>query len=520
MKPAQFIELTAYEGHIPSELSADYILPDTYPDVKKILRVCAKPVLIGRYISGKRLEFSGAVDYKVLFSADTENGESIHAVHFAGEWSGSLPDIESIDTASVCVIPTVSACTVRLANPRKLTIKSTVSTYARISVPCPVAPSIEGTHTAAEEASLERLGHTVTARRERTFLADVLRISENLEPDASQPAIDEIISCGAQIYLGEAKINANDLTVALKGAANVNCIYKPQGEAGVYRSFSRRLPIAYIVDASEYTDVFAACRAETLCARALATTVEINAEVGENSYGERRMLELDVSADVNVSIVGGEDVPVVLDAYSLTRETECITREYTARAPGKMLCASFSVGESLGRSELAIPENAKVIDTEIEIVSPGISVERGRLLLTASAVTSSIIEADGSFSGISATIPIKCELSAGEVSEPLYFAADLTASDVRVRLDNERIYFDFEVSLCAEICERSRNVAVSAVRFTGECKRTPVGATLTLCYPTESDTLWQIAKRYKTTVAAIEAANADVSGVLLIPSAI
>ena len=67
---SQRIPVPFYDGTVTNELSADYILPDTYPDVKQILRVRARPVMIGRFISGKRLEFNGAVDYIVIFSAE------------------------------------------------------------------------------------------------------------------------------------------------------------------------------------------------------------------------------------------------------------------------------------------------------------------------------------------------------------------------------------------------------------------------------------------------------------------
>ena len=520
MKPSDQISITSYSGSVNTEIASDYILPDTYPDVKKVLRVESKPIIIGRYISGRKLELTGAVDYAVIFSADGESGESLHCVHFAGEWESAVSDISSLEGVNITVVPRVSACTQRLANPRKLSLKSTVTSDIKVTAPLPCAPACEGAQSAAEQMQLEKLTKTVESRRECTFLADPLRISENLEPDAAQPAIDEIISCSSSICFHEAKINRDgDFTVSLKGEALIDCIYKSQGEAGVYKSFSRKCPVAYIVGAAEYENQFANCRPESLLASADATTVEISASVGENSYGERRVVELDMSADVTVCIVGSEDAELVLDAYSLIRDCECVKQEFDCESTGKVLFANFSVGESANRAELNIPEASAIIDTAADVSINDMSIERGRAVFTGAAAISCIYENGGEYMSSDVNIPIKCEINVGDIAEPLSYTCFPRAYDMRARLDPERIFFDFEVSLCMQICERRHHSSISAIRLLGEAREVKPSSCMTLCYPGEKDTLWNIAKRYNTTVSALEAANNTASRVLMIPQA-
>lgn len=520
MKSNELIDYTAYNGRVSSELSSDFILPDTYPDVKRVLRVDAKPVLIGRYVSGRRLEFTGAVDYTVIFCADGEAGETLHCVHFAQDFDGGIGDIEALDGSNITLKPRMAACSQRLANPRKLTLKSTVGTDVKVSSALPTTPACEGASSKAEEMGLERLTKTIPTRRERTFLAAPLRISEDLEPDAAQPAIDEIISCSADLCFHEAKMNRDgDFTVSLKGEALINTIYKSQGEAGVYKSFSRKCPVAYIVGAAEYENHFKNCRPETLCARADATTVEIGAAVGENSYGERRVAQVDLTADVIVSIMGAEEIPIVLDAYSPLRTSECSLRETECEETCKVLFANFSVGEAVSREGLSIPENATVLDTAANATAANISVERGRGQLTGSADISCIFESDGEYGSVNVSVPVKCELNVGDMSEPIAYVCDMSVSDMRVRFDSERMYFDFEVSLCAEIGEKKRRSFVSEIRLSGEPKKACPDSEIMLCYPAPDETLWSVAKRYGTTVSALEAANSAGSRVLLIPRA-
>ncbi len=521
-KTPRFIQLPTFDGTVPSELSADYILPDTYPDVKKILRVRARPVLIGRYISGRKLEFSGAVDYIVLFSADGENGESLHCVHFAGDFESSLGELENLDSADICLTPSIGTLNVRLSNPRKLAIRCTISTDVKICSMLPCTAKCEGARTIEEELALERLSETVTAKRQRTFTAEPLRISENLEPDSTLPPIDEIVTCDITIHFHEAKpiYAADDFTISLKGEAVTDFLYKSQSEAGNYRSFSRKIPIAYIVGAEEFKENFADCRPETITAYASAVPTEINAVVAENSYGERRIIELDMTSDVNVHIIGGEEIPLTLDAYSVERESECVMNDFDCEAPSKVIFSNFSISENLSLDGVNLPDGASVVDAATTINTNSVLIERGRAVMNSTATVSCILaDSSGNFSVSDFTVPIRCEMNVGEINEPFASQCLANVSDLRTRLDTDRISFDFEVSLCTELFERSRRRTVETVKLIGEGRAASRESALTLCYPSKDDTLWNVAKRYNTTVSALEAANRQGSRVLLIPSA-
>lgn len=525
MKPSntpQFMQLPTFDGIVPSELSADYILPDTYPDVKKILRARARPVLIGRYISGRKLEFSCAVDYIVIFSADGEGGESLHCVHFAGDFESTLGELDELDNANIVLTPRMSALNVRLSNPRKLSIRSTVSTDVKISSMLPCTAKCEGARTLEEELSLERLCDTVTSGRERTFTAEPLRISENLEPDSTQPSIDEIVTCDATIHFHEARpmYTSDDFTVSLKGDAVVTCLYKSRSEAGNYRSFSRKIPISYIVGADDFRDSFTDCRPESITAYALAVPTEINAVVAEDNYGERRIVELDMTADVNVHITGGEELPITLDAYSTERESECVMKDFDCHSPSKVVFANFSIGENVTRDGLNLPEDTVIVDAAADVSVGSVTLERGRAVMNGNAFISCILSDNaGSFTSSDFTVPIRCEMSAPDITEPFAYNCLPSVSDLRVRIDPERISFDFDVSLCTELFERSRRHVVDTIRLIGETRSTSNDSAMTLCYPSKDETLWQIAKRYNTTVSALEAANRENSRVLLVPSA-
>ncbi len=517
---ASRIQIPAFAGTVPGELSAEYILPDTYPDVKKILRTTASPVLIGRYISGRRLEFSGAVDYAVVFSADDKEGEAIHCVHFAGEWNNTLGEIDELDSAEISVTPRIASCTVRLSNPRKLSIRSLVESDVKIRHDASCSPEFEGARTHEEELRVQRRCDTTESELHRSFLAEPLHISENIEIDPSAPPIDSIITCTADITISEARpiFDSGDMNLMTKGTAIVHVMYKSAEENPTYRSFERKLPISANVCAGDAAQYFENCRPDSLSARVSAVPVELGARICEDNYGERRIIELDMTSDITAHIMGCANADIVLDAYSTDRDSTCDFSDMEFTAPAKLFSQNFSVGESMPLSEIKLPVGAVIIDSRADVAASSLTVEHGRAVLLGSAAVSCIyLDENGGFGSADATLPIKYEFTAGDIREPISYVCELCTSDLRVRCDSERAYFDFEVSVTAELARKLRCRRVSKVTLTGEPRQHSVKSAMTLCYPGAGDTLWDIAKRYGTTVEALEAANKGGGRVLMIP---
>ncbi len=516
-----YAELPIFDGIVPSELSQDYILPDTYPDVKKLLRVSAKPVLVSRYVSGKRLEFSGAVDYTVIFSADAENGEVLKCVHFAGEWNNALGELENLDNADIFIYPKMSACSARLSNPRKLSIRSAVASDVKIMGTVCCDPIIESKTTPNSKPKLESLTENIVSRRSVTFIPEPFRLSQDIDIDPSAPAIDEIISCSLDMLVSEARprLESNGLTVSMKGNIFINCLYKAMGEAGTYRSFSRTLPVSHTVRADECKDRFDGCLPESLTSKISAVPTEINAAVGEDSYGERRVLELDMTADMILQMFANHDTVLTLDAYSTRYDCECSTEDIIVTHSPKLFSQNFTVSESVQRESMGLPENIIPIDLSAELTPENVTVSNGKAVITGKADISCIYSTgNGNYSNMQATVPVKFEMNAGEMESPYSYSADMEASDIRMRLDNEKVYFDFEVSMCLDISKKCRHKAVRSVKILDESTKREDNGILTVCYPGENETLWDISKRYGISRAELEAVNQPGSRVLMIPS--
>lgn len=515
------LQIYSFNDSIKTEISNDFILPDRFPDVKKLLRIKAIPCVTSRYIQGKRLEITGDVKYSVLFAADGEAGEELHCAHFLAEWACDVPDMGDSDNVEISIIPHITSQISKLPNPRKVSLRTTVSTDVKISAPISCTPKCEGNFKKGGEPATEKLWESFIAKCERTFMSEPLTISDVIESDVHQPQMDTIVDCSGCIRFYEVKPikSGGHLSISMKGELIVTCLYKAASEELCYRSFARKIPISSSVDADEYADYFAGCDEKSIEAYAVADITEMTYNVGENGYGERRCANISATADITLHLSGNESAAVCTDSYSVDFETECAFREIDCESVGKVLTQNFSVGETLPRDTSKLPENAVIIDQFIEL-SPGtVAVERGRASFSTEGMISCIYtDGDGSFYAADFKVPVRFDTNLGNIELPVNAVFNMIPSDLRIGMSNDRISFDFEVSLSAEIFHKENKKVLDTLRILEKKPATDDGTSLTLCYPAPTDTLWSIAKRYNTTVDAIDSVNKDRGRVLLIPT--
>lgn len=91
-----------YDGESSNELSDDYSLPDYLPDIRKIVRVGAKPQLNGKYMNGEKVEFEGRVFYEILYIS-SEN--TLKVIAFDTSFEQNVPIVGLDENCIITITP-------------------------------------------------------------------------------------------------------------------------------------------------------------------------------------------------------------------------------------------------------------------------------------------------------------------------------------------------------------------------------------------------------------------------------
>ena len=107
-KEPVFVSEVVFDGQTEQGVEFDYVLPDYYPDIFKILKCTLTPGIASYNVSGTQLYVDGVVYIKVMYLS--ENSSDIHCVEHKYTYSKTIDMVRSGDKLAVSVIPKADYC--------------------------------------------------------------------------------------------------------------------------------------------------------------------------------------------------------------------------------------------------------------------------------------------------------------------------------------------------------------------------------------------------------------------------
>ncbi len=496
------------------DLSDDFILPDYLPDMKKIVWAKACPRLGNRFLGSGVLEYEGAVAYKVLYISDDN---TIRCAAFLSEFKNRIVCEELAEECVDILHPVASMLNCRMQNPRKLNIRCQAGVTGAIWKRQSFLPELYGA-SSGEEKSIETRQICMDAIAVTNQRQDGLVFSEDITLDSSMPAVDQIICCNANLYADECRVVAGELLI--RGVCEVEAVYSVAGEEKEgYVSLRRTLPFSQSLDANEIKD---GC---TCLVTVLPEGVTLN--VREDEFGKRRMIELDINYGLDIEAIRPQKLYYCADCYSVKRECQ------TAIEKQKIwhLCSSghisFSVNENylLTDIEAGDMREAKVCMVEPMLLLKEERSAKGKAILEGVAKVSILgVYEDGRNGCIVLDVPLRYEGEGVLAEDEVKANIECRAMGVRCRVDDKKLYVDFEVVGSVTLLAYKEADVISVIRmmpdrvYEGE-----KGAIATLYYVQKGETIFDIAKKYKVSRASLmernslESENEIVGVALLIP---
>lgn len=482
-----------YEGVKHTEISEEFILPDYLPDVKKIIKVSAKPRIDTKFVSDAKIEYEGDVIVCMLFS-DEEN--RLRNVTFKAAFSDM---VEIADLRNECIanlIPEVESVTCRMVNPRRVCIRVRVDTECSVWSERSFCPELSGELSGKRVESLKReaQGIKLITAGERD-----LTLSADIEADGALPQIAEVIDCNVEMSFFDCK--ASDDKVLCRGEMPVTVFYSSNGDDGEnYTVLFRKLPIAQMI-AAEGADESYECMAR-------GGVDDVKVEIGENSFGEKRILSFDITYRMYLNCVKKDVVTVTEDAYLSDAVTQTVTEKVKLCTLSRNYSVSFGGAKVFSRQELELEEAEAVFEVSAipKIVSVKKNESNGKLSICGEADTEAIFKgADGLYS-VRYEVPFETELDSTGVPDSFIYNADIVCMCAKGRLDAEKYYTELEIQLGLMILGTQELQILKKAEFK-RAENVVSAPSMRFYYPDKDETLWEICKSFGISRAELEENN-------------
>lgn len=493
-----------FEGCHEIPLDIDFSLPDYCPDIQRILKCHVCPNVTVRNISGDRLNIEGVANIRVIYS-DAENMK-IRCCENTVPFSASI-DIKSAPENAVALTHArTEYMNCRAVSPRKIDIHGALSICAKI-----YTKSFKKITSSVSGKDIQQKVETTQCSSLTSVGQQQFSISEILESDENMPNPEMIIRSDVDLILNDYKTMPNKIVV--KGNAIIKILYTGDISSGSTERAEYTIPISQIVDVpgAEENSKF------------VITGEVLSHEEQIRSEGEKSVISADIRISATVMAYSDKEIGIVSDVYSTDYDLNTESSEINL----KKLLGTFSNGISHKDS---VQISGNTISEIVDVWSDSYSLTPafdGDTPIFKGKVNICILALDAE------KVPFYLERII-EFNHPNTFddmppesetESNAVITSVGYSLPNSNtidLKIDFDIS-GAVYTPQNHKMIISAETDESARLITNDGASLIVYYANPNESLWDIAKKYHTSINAVKQEN-DISeektsqkGMLLIP---
>lgn len=465
-------------------IETDLVLPDYCADIKRILKCTVVPGIHSVSTSSDRVTVKGTAVIRLIYADDKERidcYEKSVEISVGGQLKNPSADAVVVARAAADYV------NCRAVSRRKVSVSSGVSiicslkSAAKQEIICEAQQGIESKKEKRREASL-------VCQCEKTF-----DMSETVVLDKEKPPMGKILRHHAYVTVESQKAVEGKLLI--KGELTVKVVYCPSESENKTEKLIHKMPISQIIDIE---GIDQDCEIRTLC-----NINQLLTAIKSDSSQSGRLLE--VSARVSAFVCGykTKEYEFICDCY-------CTSGEHKAEYSSKdVLTKVYS-------------------DRRIQKLKQSLSVSPVKEIADV-WVSEKVTSVSASQSKAQATVKLTlCILGFDEKGNPAYaekvaeFLSETDLSESYERPQGEFLCDVRDVSwgavnqgnteICAEVMTDIKILNAEKIDFVCAIKKEKseictVRPALTLYYSQKGEKIWDIAKKYSTTVKAVLTEN-------------
>lgn len=473
------IQVERMDRTLPLEVTAEFVLPDYHSEISRLLWVRPTFLPPERFMGGGKAEFSGRVLYEVLY---TGPDGALYGVEPEEGYSFSVPLEGFADTegGEVFAEPTVDAVISRVTGPRKLSVRCRLHTRVRGYATKVLTAALHGV---SDPAALCRLGGTLTAGRlvgegqEEFSLDDALKVTGDVR----------VICARGCVFLPEVRAGKDE--VRCRGELLLTLLLCREGEEdAVPFPLTGRIPFEKVVPLE------GVCPDQHACAT--GTVGKIDTTVGEGEITVNAQMTLCAKAQAK------EEIVILRDVFLPGADTECRRGPASFQQSGVCTNQNLTVSAQAPLAELGLGEDCEILDSVAEAEMTEKVADGTRFSLSGKLQCHLLCRRAGELCTQDAALPFRVFLENG--SEGM--SIDCRVVSCRTSIGGGKLRADAELQFAVHDLPHAQAQVVEEATFTPRAEASRPA--IELYYPTPSETLWDVAKRYAIAPQAIADANA------------
>lgn len=490
MQEAVTINEVAFDGCSEQPVDLDFTLPDYCPDISRILKCQVNPRVTGYQFNSDSLTVEGITAIRLLYVG--EGSGCVRSYNHSLPFTANFAIKKMADNPVVRTKIKVDYMNCRAISQRRVDLHGAFSVCAKVYVKKREQLIVGAQGAGIQLKKTQSTVSSIIGSVDRSFnVTEMLHIGQNNAP------VEQVISHNAVAVMNEFKAIPNK--VLAKGELLIKVLYASDLAEGLMDITEHSVPISQIIDIEGVDE-------DSMCDVRFEV---INADVTPrlDSNGDYRMLSVDVRINAYARAFKEMDISILSDAYS----TDC--ELIMEQKPVKLEKVAAMVKDTfLSRQTFDMPEDGveRVIDLWCEAEVTNFKEEDNGYRIDGNldiCMLACDIQGTASYYERKSEFEYMCEIR--NMPQNSRCEADMTVVAVSFSLTAANtIEVRCEMKVDAMIYSVSNEHTICSLQpdESKPYKKDDVAA-LTIYYADEGENIWDIAKKYKTSVEAVSKEN-------------
>lgn len=286
-------------------VEGDIIVPDTKPDIDMVLEANGSAYIDSKDIVNDRITFKGNLDINVLFIAKGEN-KPVYNMQSTYPINDFI-NIEGIDkNMTVFTTCNITNLDYKLINDRKVSFRAILDVTSEVLA----KESIEAVTTIDGLDEKQMKVTNINVNKVACTKFDRFSIKDDIEISSGRPNIKEILDINFNIINKDIRTQLEKINIS--GDIRACILYKSDEEDSIITYFEQDIPFNGVIEVEGATD--------DMIGDVYLDIQEKNVQILEDVDGEPRLIGVDIYVGCNIKVSYEDEMNILEDAYALDKK--------------------------------------------------------------------------------------------------------------------------------------------------------------------------------------------------------
>lgn len=458
----------------------DVIVNDVKPDVLKIINTNGIICVQKREVLSGKVKLEGYINTYIIYLADDEMG-SIRTINTMLDFSSTI-DVETCNEDYILEETlNIKGFETRVVNSRKIHVKAFIDADLKLYLNEEVKTIVD----IQNDGSLQMLN---TSRNFMSLIGEntgkcMLKDTINVEDDLA-----EIMSVKFTLVDMETKTSYNK--VLIKGTANAQVMYLT--EDNKISNVMGQIPVMGFVDMPNIADTSPEC---------IAKIKLRNLKVEPNDMEEHSIL-VEAELDLLCRAYENKQLNIIEDMYSLCDNVELKRSNVRAVTEQSRVRDTFKVKQVFTESELLY---GRILGVNLVPVIENTDVKEGRINYTGKVNAEFFVNHEDNIVTHNYEIPFEFDLTSDQIRRNTQVETQINVINHKTYNTDDGVVLEAEVEIIALLQNSEELDLIQDIDITEDTN--PNMYSMVIYFVKPGDTLWKIAKQFKSKVEDIARIN-------------